>query len=79
MKVAELTKAYEFAEIVISGTARNGHTYANLKGVIGTVSRDQTIKVWPKENTGVDDGGKIWFDNSATIHSVIKDEDLLNW
>lgn len=81
MKVSELAKDYEFAEIIISGTALNGHTYTQLAGVIGTVSKEQTIKVWPKEDTEFveDDGGKIWFDNSATIHWVMKDEDLLNW
>ena len=73
MKVSELTREYEFGDIVISGNAGNGHYYNNLSGVIGSVSKGH-IKVWPKSDTGIDDGGKIWFDDTAIIHEITKDE-----
>ena len=78
MKISELTRDYEFGDIIISGVAGNGKTYSNLEATISTVSEDGTVKVWPKQNTGIDDE-KLWFDNSATIHYIAKDNDLLRW
>lgn len=75
-KVSELDKSYEFAEIVITGIANDGRHYQSLTGVVATVdTRDQTVKVWPRDdNSNDENGGKLWFNNDAIIESIKKDE-----